>query len=263
MNLIKENEDICIKEYKGFEYLQFKKLLSFGIKHCYTLKNENWDFAENSKIRNESLDILSKALEINSENIIRPLQSHTDNIISINNIPNNNILEDVDGLITDKESLSIITRNADCILLLFYDPKKRVIANIHSGWKGTLKKIGEKAVQKMIEEYKCKPEDINCFICPSIRKCHFEVDEDVKKLFEKTFEGLYTKEFIFKGDIIEGKQKYYIDTVKINKILFKKLGLKEENIIDSNICSVCNNDKIHSFRIEKELGKRAVALITL
>ena len=70
-------------------------------------------------------------------------------------------------------------------------------------------------------------------------------------------------EFIFKGEIKEGKQKYYIDTVKINKILFKDIGIKEENILDSEICSMCNSDKIHSARAEGESFTRAIALIEL
>ena len=72
-------------------------------------------------------------------------------------------------------------------LIIFYDPVKKVIANVHSGWRGTFQKIAEKTVLKMIENYNCNPEDIECFIWPSIRKCHFEVETDVKELCEKTF----------------------------------------------------------------------------
>ena len=147
--------------------------------------------------------------------------------------------------------------------MIFYDPIKKVIANIHSGWRGTFQKIGEKTVNKMINNYKCNPEDIYCFFCPCIRKCHFEVDEDVKILCENIFNFLDTKEFIFKGDIVEGRQKYFIDTVLINKILFKKLGIQEKNMIDSNICSVCNKEKVHSYRVEKDKMKIATSIIIL
>jgi copper oxidase (laccase) domain-containing protein len=135
---------------------------------------------------------------------------------------------------------------------------------VHSGWRGTFQKIVEKAVVKMRDNYGSNPEDIICCICPSIRKCHFEVDEDVKELCEGIFG--FTNEldsFIEKTDVIDGKQKYKIDTVMINKILLKDLGLKEKNIIDSNLCSVCNNDKFYSYRKEGKNAKRDVALITL
>ena len=73
-------------------------------------------------------------------------------------------LENVDGLITNKENISLVTTNADCILFLFYDPVKKVIANVHSGWKGTFQKIAEKALLKMINCYRCSPEDIEIYI---------------------------------------------------------------------------------------------------
>ena len=172
-------------------------------------------------------------------------------------------LQDVDGLITDKENIALTSKNADCILFLFYDPVKKVIANVHSGWKGTFKKISEKTVNKMINNYKCNPEDILCFISPSIRKCHFEVDEDIKDLCADIFSFLPIEEFIEIGEIKDDKQKYMIDTVKINKLLLKQMGLKEKNIIDSEICSMCNKDIVHSARGEGEGFKRETLIVSL
>ena len=77
----------------------------------------------------------------------------------------------------------------------------------------------------MQETYKSNPKDIICCICPSIRKCHFEVDEDVKNLFYNEFNYLPNI-----NDIIEKNgNKYHIDTVLLNKILLLNIGLKEEN----------------------------------
>ena len=85
----------------------------------------------------------------------------------------------------------------------------------------------------MINNYGCKPEDIYCFVNPSIRKDHFEVDIDVKELCEEIFSFTgRCNEFIEKGNIVDDKQKYNIDTVLINRILLEGLGLKPENIID-------------------------------
>ena len=116
----------------------------------------------------------------------------------------------------------------------------------------------------MITNYTCNPQDIYCFISPSIRKCHFEVDEDVKDLCEDIFSFTgKTDEFIKKGKVVEGKQKYMIDTVLINRILLNSIGLKNENIIDCNICSVCNSDKINSYRVEGKNFRLATAIISL
>jgi hypothetical protein len=182
---------------------------------------------------------------------------------------------------------------------MLYDPKNKVIANVHSGWRGTFQKIVEKTVIKMRDMYNCNTSDIICCISPSIRKCHFEVGEDVKELCEGIFGFTnQTEKFIKKVEnsteninmnldknskenknidldkgLKENKninanqklnlstEKYFIDTVEINKILLRELGLKEENIIDSNLCSVCNNDIIYSHRAGDK--KRNIALITL
>ena len=168
-----------------------------------------------------------------------------------------------DGLITNKTNLALSTTNADCILMIFFDPATRTIANIHSGWRGTLQRISIKAVEKMIKEFNCNPKDIICCICPSIRKCHFEVDKDVKEMFEKEFADFQINK---RTDIIEkqeGKEKWNIDTVLINKIILENLGLKKENIIDSGICSVCNSDLIHSYRVEKQGYGLGTALISI
>ena len=200
--------------------------------------------------------------------IAKPLQNHTDEVKIVKkyinkNEPDFNCEEylETDGLVTNQKNIILGTTNADCILLLFYDPVKDIIANTHSGWRGTLQRISVKTVQKMVNEFNCNPEDIICCICPSIRKCHFEVDKDVKDMFENEYKDLDKEQL---KEIIEEKipnQKWNIDTVLINKIILKKAGLKDENIIDSKICSVCNSNKIHSYRIEKQGYGLNLALI--
>ena len=139
-----------------------------------------------------------------------------------------------DGLITNKKDLILSTTNADCILLLFFDPVKKVIANTHSGWKGTLKRISVKTVKKMKEEYGCNASDIICCICPSIRKCHFEVEKDVKDLFEKinlfvgeTQIGLKTIQLTYGLGMAIGITAFY------NHFGKKKKTYKEEEIYDN------------------------------
>ena len=166
-----------------------------------------------------------------------------------------------DGTITNQKNMILATTNADCILLLFFDPVKKVISNVHSGWKGTLNRISEKAVRKMKEGYDCNPKDIICCICPSIRKCHFEVRKDVQEPYYNEFKNLKDMDKIITQK--PGEEKWYIDTIEINKQILKQEGLLEENIIDSEICSVCNSDLIHSYRVEKEKFGLGTAIIEL
>lgn len=249
-------ENIVYQNKDGIEYIQFKRLLEYPeITHCYTMKSNN---QLNFQIRdrdffNQSCNKIYKCLELKNPLVVRPYQTHTDNVKVVRKIEK---LEDTDGIITNKKEIALITTSADCISLLLYDPVKKAIGSIHSGWKGTLKGIIVKAIEKMVTEYQSNPEDIICCICPSIRQCCFEVDEDVKDLFYNKYKELKNIDEIIKlGDKKEDKQKYYIDTVKINIELLKNIGLKEENIIDSNICTMCHSKEFHSYRADgKDFG---------
>lgn len=262
--MIYNDENVIIKNENGIEFIQFKKLLEFGIKHAYTLKGDGINFRSTAKEQADSYKKIFTVIGLDVNTKVKPKQNHTSNVKCIERVMTLEELINTDGLITDKKNIALATTNADCILFFMYDPVKKVIANVHSGWKGTFQKIAEKTIVKMQTNYGCRPEDIFIFINPSIRKCHFEVEEDVKDLCEEIFS--FTKkneEFIAKGEIKDGIQKYYIDTIQINKILFKEIGIKEENIIDCEICSVCNKDKIHSYRAEGKDYKLATAIISL
>lgn len=262
------NENIIHVKTEKNEYVQFKKLLEYeDLAHAYSL-GTNLNFRtstikkeelskEDYKKAIESYKLLCDSIECDYINLVKTNQEHTDCVKKVNekvnvNEPDFNLKKyySTDGLITNKKDIILSTTNADCILILFFDPVKKVIANVHSGWKGTLQRISTKTVEKMIKEFECNPKDIICCICPSIRKCHFEVEKDVKEMFEKEFKDLQNL-----NEFIEEKvpnKKWNIDTVLINQIILEKQGLKKENIIDSKICSVCHSDLIHSYRVEKQ-----------
>lgn len=258
------NENVVHQIKDEIEYLQFRKLLKYPeIRHMYVLKNEDMNFRLEEKNKQKLLDNYKEVCQLegmNYKNVIKPFQTHTDSIKCIyqkvsQDEPDIDIqeLKNIDGLITNQKNIILSTTNADCILLVMYDTKNKVIANIHSGWKGTFQKIACKAVEKMQKEYGSNPKDIICCMSPSIAKCCFEVEEDVKDMCEKIFS--YTgkiHEMIRDGGYQNEVKKYYIDTILINQIILQEVGLKQENIISSNICSKCNHDKIHSRRAEGE-----------
>ena len=163
--------------------------------------------------------------------------------------------------ITNLEGVALVTYVADCQGILIYDTKNRVIGNIHSGWKGTLNRISTNAINLMINNFNTDPKNIKVFISPSIHKCHFEVGEELKESFEKEFTDIDLSDLIIKGEY-KDEQKYYIDTVELNKRVLITLGVKEENISFSNLCSVCN-DYIHSYRRDKPIDGRNINLIAI
>lgn len=272
------NENVIHIKKDNIEYLQFRKLLEYPeIKHAYSLGiNRDYRTAKaNKKTLNiekynqaiENYKDLCNAINTNSNNLVKANQEHTDIIKKVEekinkNSPDFNLekYNQTDGLITNKNNIILATTNADCILLLFYDSKTKTIANIHSGWKGTIKRIAEKTVKKMKQEFNSNPKDIICCICPSIRKCHFEVERDVMEKFKQEFTEFNYTEFI--EEKVPNK-KWNIDTVYINKKMLEKEGLKPENIIDSKICSMCNSSLIHSYRAEKEGYGLSTAIIEI
>lgn len=273
------NENVIHIVKDGVQYLQFRKLLEYSdiLAHGYSLgidKNFRTARAKNAEpITKEELEEAKKdysdlcnALETNYIDVVKPNQAHTKNVKKVEkhikiNEPDFNLKEYdlIDGLITNKSNILLATTNADCILLMFFDPIKKAIANIHSGWKGTLQRISVETVEKMRKEYGSNSKDIICCICPSIRKCHFEVEKDVQTLFENEFKDLKLDEIIER----KSENKWLIDTVKINEEILQKAGLKKENIVDCGICSVCNSDLIHSYRVEKEKYGLSTAIIGL
>ncbi|MBR0427173.1 MAG: peptidoglycan editing factor PgeF [Clostridia bacterium] len=282
------NENVVHVKSKGIEYLQFRKLLEYPeIKYAYVIGlDKNFEFypsnEEKNKITKNNFKEICDELNLKYNNLVNVKQNHTDNIQIINkkiNIdePDFNLYENTDGLITNKEGIVLSTKNADCILLVFYDPIKKLIANVHSGWRGTLQRISVKAVEKMRQEYGCNPEDIICCMSPSIGKDHFEVGEDVYKMFYEEFKDLNDLENLKHSSILKNSgnvkilddifeqngDKWHIDTILINRMLLLKQGLKEDNIIDSGICSVCNKNVIHSYRAHGEKAGRATQIIAM
>ena len=265
------NEIVVHVKHENMEYLQFRRLLKYSdiLEHAYSLgidKDYRTYRANKTPLPKEEYEKnignykkICDVNNINYKNIVKASQAHTDNILEIAKKDITETIEKVDGLITQEKDIILATTNADCILLLFFDPIKKVIANTHSGWRGTLQEISVKTVKKMQNDFGCNPKDIIVCICPSIRKCHFEVDKDVYQMFYEQFKELENVE-----RFIEKKgEKWYIDTVLINKIILKNIGILEENIEDCGICSVCNKNLVHSYRAEGANYGLATALITL
>ena len=241
--------------------ITFNRLSNEKIVNAFTLKP--FDFSSKSKnIKSGEYKTLKDALGINltTSKIIKPVQKHTSNVQIVDETNINNYFDNTDGLITNLKNVALATSLADCQGILIYDPNKRVIGNVHSGWRGTLKRIVINAIHLMEEKFNSNPADIEIYICPSILKCCFEVDEDVEILFRNEFKDINIDEFIETKDKTIN-QKFYIDTVGINRAILMKEGVKAENIITSNICTKCNSDKIHSYRADGKNAGRNLSII--
>lgn len=253
------NENVIHVKKDDIEFLQFRRLLEYKSKlvHAYTLKPIN---LRNKSKEDDDYVKICGALGLDNNNLIHPSQTHTNNVGIATLHSKSSDFPDTDGLITNEKNKILSAVFADCNSLLLYDPIKNVIGDIHSGWRGTVSKIGEVAVKKMMDVYGCKASDIICCLGPSIRKCHFEVEDDVKNIFMNSFND---ESIIQMGSIKNGKQKYYVDAIGAIKKSLNMCGLKNENIVDCGICTVCNCDILHSYRVEKSESGRNGALMCL
>lgn len=150
---------------------------------------------------------------------------------------------DADGLITDKPGVALVTQYADCVPLLFYDPVARVCANSHSGWRGTAGRIGAVTVEKMINDFGCKPQNIIAAIGPSICKNCYEVDTPVYEAFVKS--GIPLETVIFQKD--DGEH-FYLDLREANRLILADAGILPQNLDVADICTYENSDMLHSHR---------------
>lgn len=145
-------------------------------------------------------------------------------------------LQGVDGLITDLPGLAIAARTADCIPVLMYDPVRKVIAAIHSGWKGTVKMISAKAVRIMKETFGSNPADLLAVIGPGIGPDSFQVGPEVAQAFSRA--GFPMDRILSdRGPRIEGTMQggLHIDLWEANSWILVRSGLSRDNILVAGI----------------------------
>jgi YfiH family protein len=247
-NIVKENSF-----NNEFGYLSFKVLDELGIFNGVTTREGGNDFRitgefkDNGENKKRSYERLYKYTGFPKEKVITIIQKHTDNVYVIDNPED--VIDNCDAVITNKKGILLKVSIADCTPVFIYDKKTNALGDIHSGWKGTVQRISEKTAKLMNEVYGSQYEDMIVCIGPCIGKDHFEVQDDVKEIFENEFKELKAEDFIFdKGLDENGVQKYLIDTSYVIKMNMINLGVKENNIYISDICTVCHVYKIHSHR---------------
>lgn len=203
---------------------------------------------------------ISKLFNAEEDNIVFSNQVHGTNIGIIENtekykrevFPNG-----VDGLITNKKGIVLVTYYADCVPLFFLDIENEIIALAHSGWKGTLKNIGGKMVDLMVEKFNSDVKDIFVGIGPSIGPCCYEIGKEV---YDKFKEKHWFYERIFTPI---NKEKWYLNLWEVNRVLLQNRGIPDKNITISSICTSCNNDILYSYRKENGTKNRMISAIQL
>ena len=198
-------------------------------------------------IRNH--EIFANVIGVNPKNIVTGNQTHTTNVKVVTKddcgkgIYRDRNYTDIDGLITNEKGIVLATYYADCVPLLIVDTKNKAIGLSHSGWRGTVGKIGKVTIEKMGELYGTTPEDIVACIGPSICQKCYEISEEVAVQFKEAFPDNIKEILIDKGN-----GKYQLDLWECNRINFKEAGVLPENIKVTDICTCHNTDVLFSHR---------------
>ena len=198
---------------------------------------------------------LASALDVDYDKFVFTDQTHTTNVRKVtaedagNGLTREREFHDTDGLITDVPGLVLSTFYADCVPLYFVDPVHCAIGLSHSGWRGTVNRMGKATIEAMRREYGSRPEELRCAIGPSICQDCYEVSGDVAMEFEQTFAG-HEREII----LAKENGKYQLDLWKANEIVLLDAGVLPEHLEITDICTCCNPDLLFSHRASH--GKR-------
>lgn len=262
--------------------------------HCFTTRfggvsegifsSMNLSFTRGDKREavEENFRRVAEALGAEREKFVLSDQTHTTHVRKVtladagNGLTREKSFFDTDGLITDVPGLVLSTFYADCVPLYFADPAHRAIGLSHSGWRGTVGRIGKVTIEAMSREYGTDPKDLLCAIGPSICRDCYEVSQDVAEEFKREFaelvpaHGIVSTEAVPAHGIVgteavpapawrqllteKGGGKYQLDLWRANELVLTEAGVKPEHIATTNICTCCNSKYLFSHRASR--GKR-------
>lgn len=208
---------------------------------------------------------MAAALNVSVCNMVMTQQTHTTNVMIVKEsdrgkgVVKERDYTDIDGLITDIPGICLVSLYADCVPLMFLDPVKKVVATSHSGWRGTVGRMGQVTVEKMCREFGCDPHNILAAIGPSICQSCYEVSEDVIDQFRNAFvEEQYDSLFYRKEN-----GKYQLDLWKANEIILLESGIEKSHLAVNNLCTCCNSEHLFSHRASAGKRGNLAAFISL
>jgi len=219
--------------------------------------NLSFNVSDDPKHVASNRKLLSSALGFKVENLTTAKQVHGNKVMVVTkdmhgkgSNDHGSALDGIDAMVTDVPGILLMIQVADCAPLLFYDPKNKVIAATHAGWRGTVLEIARNTVSSMVKRFKSDPAYIYVGIGPSIGPCCYEVGREVIHEASK--------------DLIKTRNgKNYFDLWKANKRQLIETGIPGSNIEVSQICTHCNSDTFFSSRAGKGVTGRFGAGIML
>lgn len=216
----------------------------------YSSLNLSFDRGDDPARVLENFKRIGASMGVAVEDMVLSKQTHTTNVRVVTEedkgkgVMRERNYTDVDGMITNVPGICLVTSYADCVPLYFVDPVKKAIGLSHSGWRGTVGKIGKNTVQLMQENFGSKPEDLLAAVGPSVCMDCYEVSEDVIEKFKEAFEKKYWEDLFYKKE----NGKYQLNLWKANELIFLESGILPEHMAITNVCTHCNSKILYSHR---------------
>jgi hypothetical protein len=151
-----------------------------------------------------------------------------------------------DAMVTDIFGRNLVIQVADCQAVILYEPTRRVIANIHCGWRGNVQNIIGRTVEVMEQQFGCRPGRIRAGIGPSLGPCCAE--------FINYSTEIPTEFWRYKG------LNEHFDLWSLSRDQLKRAGVDEINIESSGICTRCHGDDFFSYRAQRTTGRFAAVI---
>ena len=235
------------------KYFEIEEFKNFGVKALFTTKAIG-DTDLNLESGQENLKKFFETEKLTPFSLVWAKQTHSANIVDIKNDIQEFFYEGVDGFITQRKDVILVTKHADCLPIYFYDAVNKVIGICHSGWKGSFQEIGIKVIEKMNKNYGSLKENILIGIGIGISMEKYEVGDE----FYENFKSNFSKDLIdYSFSKID--ERWHFDNVRFNLENFKKYGISPKNIIVSNECTF-KNPRFSSFRRDKNLARNIGAI---
>ena len=187
-----------------------------------------------------NLENLSASLPKRPRVFVIPRQTHTTNVRVIADVPTQDELQDVDAVVTCRKGVCLCVSTADCVPVLLYDRAKEVIAAVHAGWRGTVGRIVEKALETMKSHYGTEAKDIIACIGPSISLESFEVGDEVYAAFQEAGFDM--------NRIARRYEKWHLDLWEANRMQLLAHGVLPEHVEVAGICTYSHHEDFFSAR---------------
>ncbi len=236
------------KIFKQFPVINFGFSPKLGLERSAPyFFNLSLSVGDDPNIVNENREAFFNELGLTTSQVALQRQIHSD-IISIVEKPG--LLGESDALITTKVNIGLAISTADCTPIFIFDSSKLIIAAIHSGWRGTEKKIVLKTLQKLVYEFGTKTDDLFVYVGPSISHRNYEIGPDVAELFNSDY-------------VLKNNGKLHLDVLSANVDMLEEFGVPIDQIEISPYCSFKEKNLFHSYRRDGNNSGRHLGVISL